>query len=306
MINLVPNANNIARREVESSAFSSFFDDACEEYSNGRDETFINNIQVLITKLGIIMSKVSTNHKHISYCHQAMKYLCLEVLNNPSLLRTLERLRINENGNKGKHTNDEIVIYNNEVVRAFNQLVDSLYNQYHLTVLSSLNITRVSTTHSSSNSNASGSHSGGSSGSKPSSGGGSNSGGGSSSTQSKPPKPGAGKKKDEFFSARMSIDKGPKGRFTQWIFFKKIKKFDINVEFNLFAKKKIRYPFFTVLKIYQGDTLIKKKIVFFKKHFAIHRNLKGTGGKVRATLSSVYFVGFFQIKTLKVKAERSF
>ena len=138
MIDLKYNANDIANRLCYSDAVIAYYYSVCENYSNGYVQPFITNLQILITKLGIIVSKISTSPVNIAYCGTSLSYLCNDVLDRPSLERSFDEVGLNDKGNKGKHSIETNHIDMNRAVLAYNNLVQLIINQYNLYALKAL------------------------------------------------------------------------------------------------------------------------------------------------------------------------
>lgn len=144
MIKLKPNADQQVRSIINDDGVIAFYYSICEKYYHGYVQTFITDFQVLITKLGITMSKVSTQKRNISYCFQAIGYLTRTVLNKPDLEKKFNSLGVNNKGNKGKHDIVKNTINMGECVNTFNTLVNTISSTYHLPSLKTLIITKNS------------------------------------------------------------------------------------------------------------------------------------------------------------------
>ena len=142
MITLKPNANATINKLCYEDSVIAFYYSVCENYANGYIQPFVTNMQTLITKVGIIMSTVSTKKVYISYCYGSIKYLCNTVLNKPELAKKFDQLGINEKGNKGKHSLENNKIDLNKAVQVFNELIESIVNKYNLPALKALLVTK--------------------------------------------------------------------------------------------------------------------------------------------------------------------
>jgi hypothetical protein len=133
MINLVPGSDAKIKKLVFENSVRSYYYSACERYTNGYVNTFITDMQILITKLGIMVSEVSISKRKISYCYDSINFLCREVLDNPSLINTFNSIGLNDKGNDGKHTiARNVTIDMDKCVNAYNNLVNSIINKYKL------------------------------------------------------------------------------------------------------------------------------------------------------------------------------
>lgn len=142
MIVLKTNANSIANKLCYEDSVIAFFYSVCENYAKGYVQPFITNMQILITKLGIIVSKISTKSIRISYCGQSITYLCKTVLNKPHLENTFDDVGLNDKGNKGKHSIENNRIDMDKAVATYNNLVNLIIAKYHLTSLKALVVTK--------------------------------------------------------------------------------------------------------------------------------------------------------------------
>ena len=132
MIRLVDNADAKIKELVFENSVRSFYYCACEHYANGYVNPFIDDMQKLVTKLGIMVSRVS-NGPSINYCYTAIHYLCGTVLDNPDLAKTFNDIGLNEKGNQGKHTIAKNVnIDMLRCVTTYNNLVNRIADKYGL------------------------------------------------------------------------------------------------------------------------------------------------------------------------------
>ncbi len=138
MINIVNGANQKVYQMVFEKSVSAFYLSVCERYSKGYTQLFITDLQNLITKVGIIMSEVSTSKKRISYCSSALDYLCNDVLNSNNLYKRFDEIGINAKGNIGKHSLKSNTIDLDKTVIVFNSMIDNIANRYNLPALKKL------------------------------------------------------------------------------------------------------------------------------------------------------------------------
>ena len=66
MIKLKSNSNQLIKKYIYDDGVRAYYYSVCERYANGYVQTFITDMQTLITKLGVMMSKISINGKDIS------------------------------------------------------------------------------------------------------------------------------------------------------------------------------------------------------------------------------------------------
>lgn len=132
MIQLIPNADQKLKELMYGKGVRAFYNATCESYTKDYSQLFATNMQTLITKLAIIVTKVSTKPVRISYCRTAIPYLCKNVLDNPSLNDKFEELAINDNGNDGKHSADTVVVDMDRCVTTYNNIVNSIASKYNL------------------------------------------------------------------------------------------------------------------------------------------------------------------------------
>ena len=142
MIRLKTNANKILKKLIHSDGVRAYYFSVCERYANGYIQTFITDMQNLITKLGIIIAKVDVNEINISYCARSITYLCTTVLDNPLLIKTFESLGLNDKGNFGKHDIITNKIDLDRAVTTYNNLVISIAKKYNLTSLNAMIVSK--------------------------------------------------------------------------------------------------------------------------------------------------------------------
>ena len=104
MIRLIPGADAKIKQLVFENSVRAYYLSACERYAKGYVNAFITDMQILTTKLGIMVASVASGPKtNISYCAQSINYLCSTVLDNPNLIQTFNEIGLNDKGNHGKH-----------------------------------------------------------------------------------------------------------------------------------------------------------------------------------------------------------
>lgn len=132
MIVLRSKADKIIENKVFSNGVRAFYYSVCEKYAKGYTQTFITEMQNLITKLGIMISDASINQKNITYCSQSICYLCNEVLDSSSLEKSFESIGLNDKGNQGKHTISTNRIDMDKCVQLYNSLINNIMSNYPL------------------------------------------------------------------------------------------------------------------------------------------------------------------------------
>ena len=140
MIKLIPNANVKIKQLVFEDSVRAYYHSVCERYAKGYINTFITDMQILITKLGMIVASVADGPKtNISYCIQSINYLCGKVLDNSSLINTFKDIGLNDKGNDGKHIIARNVnIDMQRCVTAYNNLVNRIADKYGLRALENM------------------------------------------------------------------------------------------------------------------------------------------------------------------------
>jgi hypothetical protein len=125
MIKLIPNADAKIKQLIFENSVRAYYLSACERYAKGYVNAFITDMQILITKLGIMVSAVS-NGPSISYCYTSINYLCETVLDSPNLVSTFDDIGLNDKANHNKHSIAQnvnidmlrcVTAYNNLVLR---------------------------------------------------------------------------------------------------------------------------------------------------------------------------------------------
>ena len=145
MIRLKPSADSEIKKLIFRKSVRADYFGVCECYTNSYSQRFARDIQTLITKLAIVVTRVSVTPIRINFCAQAIHYLCNDVLENSSLEQTFEKLGINKEGNKGKHTIDTVNIDMDRCVVAYNNMVNSIANKYNLSSLKEMIVKKNAT-----------------------------------------------------------------------------------------------------------------------------------------------------------------
>lgn len=135
MVKFIPYSDQKLRVTIYEKSVRTYYISVCDDYARGFTSTFITNIQILITKLGIMVAEVSTK-QNISYCIQSLKFLCFDVLEDQRLMAKFKSLGVNEIGNASKHDiAKDVKIDMAQWVATYNYLVNSIVTKYNLPAL---------------------------------------------------------------------------------------------------------------------------------------------------------------------------
>ncbi len=144
---LKQNASSIANKYLVQKEFMAYKLSTEEQAKNGYKTIFISNMQVLITKLALIVSEIMEYPKlNNNNCITGIHYLTDRILGKPSLKNVLIALDINVNGNNNKHTLKALKDVDIEIITMiYNQLCDSLVTELNMPVLKNakLNVNNV-------------------------------------------------------------------------------------------------------------------------------------------------------------------
>ena len=134
MIRTIPGADERIKQLVFENSVRAYYLSACERYAKGYVNAFITDMQILITKLGIMIASVAAGPKtNISYCRQSINYLCRTVLDDPRLATTFDEIGLNDKGNHGKHDiARNVKIDMPRCVGTYNDLVNRIVSKYGL------------------------------------------------------------------------------------------------------------------------------------------------------------------------------
>lgn len=151
MIRLVSNADQKLHQLIYEKSARAYYLSVCEHYAKNHITCFTSDMQILITKLGIMISEISTTKQSICYCHTSLRFLCDTVLDNPALKNTFEDIGINQKGNEAKHriakqTNIDM----QRCVTAYNNLVNRISDKYGLKSLKAMVVRKATTGNSAS------------------------------------------------------------------------------------------------------------------------------------------------------------
>ena len=142
MIYPIPNADVELKRLISIETTKQIYLSTCERYRQGNLFSFITDMQILVTKLGIMISDVAAG-PDISYCIQSIRYLCGEVLDDPKLEKAFIGLDLNNKGNDAKHSlSADVSIDMERCVEIYNFVVARIVKQYGLDSLRAMIITK--------------------------------------------------------------------------------------------------------------------------------------------------------------------
>lgn len=134
MVRMIPNANAQAGELLFRNSVVAFYKAVCNDFTNNFENTFITNVQMFVTKIGIVISQVA-NGPNISQCIQSINYICNNVLENADLIKTFMSLGLNSKGNRGKHSIQENHIEMSKCVAFLNTVIISVSEKCGLPVL---------------------------------------------------------------------------------------------------------------------------------------------------------------------------
>ncbi len=137
MIKLRNDANARLKELVYEKSVRAYYLSVCEHYKNGHVTTFITDFQILLTKLAIMICRVSIDYENckISYCYGSVNFLSCKVLNDPMFLKRFCNLRINEKGNTNKHDIQSVEINMRKCIIFYNDLVNNIAKKYNVSAL---------------------------------------------------------------------------------------------------------------------------------------------------------------------------
>lgn len=291
MIKLQDNANSKIKGLIYEKSVISYYYSTCECYTKGYVNKFITDMQILITKLGIIISRVSINGPKISYCVSSIKYLCEKVLDSPNLVNTFIELGLNDKGNEGKHTiGKDVNIDMNRCVNAYNNLVNRIADVYGLRNLERLIVRKSTSTETTK---------------KPTS---------SSSSSSKPVSSDASKRStlnsenttyDENIILRAALQRGD-GHYTRRILFDKKSMINFRLIVEIDNMNALKIKSIDAIIRGKGNTINKKLPIQSTSVTEFDKEAHLFGGKVEATVTVEYKIGLFDYKTISVKVYKDF
>ena len=298
MIKLVSNANSNLAQFIKMPSVNQVFSDVCEEYAKGNEVTFSISIQVLITKVGNLMSRISTKSVNVSYYSKARDYLCMTVLENQNLKQRMLKLNINNAGNQGKHTLANPSIRMDDVVRVYNEMINDINSKYNLSSILSLIVTRKlnnTNQHSSyppkQNQQPVQPSKSQNQPSKP-------------SQPPKPANPFKSKSKDPFFTLSVELKKGD-GHFQKGLI-RKIDMFNIEIDINVTPKQQVKKPSSIVIELYLNGKLWTRERLYSDLQQRLSYDLEGKGGKVSAKVTMKYHPHLLATKTLECSESRQY
>ena len=128
MANIVfdKNANQIISDELHQKSNYAFFKSLIDDINNRYETRFAPDMQIYVTRLGIIISGVSSKHIKNNTYLGSIEYLCIDLLKNRNLYNMLRAVGINDEGNTAKHRKSDVNLDIEECVRQYNRLIQAL------------------------------------------------------------------------------------------------------------------------------------------------------------------------------------
>ena len=291
MIRLIQGADAKIKQLVFEDSVRSYYLSVCERYAKGYVNAFITDMQILITKLGIMVSSVADGpRKHISYCAQSINYLCGTVLDNTNLIQTFNDIGLNNKGNDGKHTIARNVnIDMLRCVTTYNNLVTRIADKYGLRSLEYMIVRKAhtnQTSHPTPRNNTPY----------------------TPKTAPTPHKTGrpaeSGATVDGNLKLHATLEKGD-GRYTKGLFNKKgMVNFKLKVSIQ--NQEGLKISSITAHIKGKGDQLEKRLPTSLQSTTEFDLPTDTYGGNIEVTVEVVYKIGLFKSKTIRATVSKNF
>lgn len=123
----VKKANKIAKKLIKKDNVQSPKKHALNAFVSKDVYLFSSQIQILITKIGLILSECSEDKKlQTGNSSDSLQYICKNVLNDPKLLSDILKTGINSAGNEAKHEIKDYKIDLDRCLKLYNQMIKEL------------------------------------------------------------------------------------------------------------------------------------------------------------------------------------
>lgn len=295
MIRLIPGADAKIKQLVYENSVRAYYLSACERYAKGYVNAFITDMQILTTKLGIMVASVAAGPKtNISYCAQSISYLCSTVLDNPNLISTFNDIGLNDKGNHGKHDIARNVnIDMQRCVTAYNNLVNRIADKYGLRSLELMIVRKTHIDQPAHNTPRNGGNYAKPYTPKP------------TPVQHKTGRPAeSGATVDGNLKLKATLERGD-GRYTKGIFNKKgMVNFRLRVSIQ--NQEGLKISSITAYLKGKGDQLEKKLPTYLESTTEFDLPTDTYGGNIEASIVVVYKIGIFKTKQIKTTVSKNF
>lgn len=288
MVKLAPDADAKIKKLIFENSVRAYYLSACERYAKGYVNAFITDMQILITKLGIMVSNVARGPK-IAYCYSSINYLCTTVLDNPGLIKTFDDIGLNDKGNHNKHTIAKNV--NIEMLRcvtAYNNLVNRIADKYGLRSLEYMIIRKAhveQSPHNQYNNNAIST--------KP------------TPLQQKTGRPAESSSTvDGNLKLKATLERGD-GRYTKGLFNKK-RMVNFKLKVSIQNQEGLKISSITASIKGKGDKFEKKLPTQLESTTEFDLPTDTYGGNIEASIVVVYKIGIFKSKQIKTTVSKNF
>lgn len=132
---LAPNSNEVIEKELREKSTVELYKIILYAVNSKNETAFISNMQSYITRIAIIISDLSlTNKIEGNKYWQAIEYLG-NILQNNSLKKMLQAVEVNEQGNKVKHSKDNVEADIKECLHQYNRMINALIKKFGLQAL---------------------------------------------------------------------------------------------------------------------------------------------------------------------------
>ena len=295
MIRLISEADTKIKQLVYEDSVRAYYLSACERYAKGYVNAFITDMQILTTKLGIMVASVAAGPKtNISYCAQSISYLCSTVLDSPNLISTFNDIGLNDKGNHGKHDIARNVnIDMQRCVTAYNNLVNRIADKYGLRSLELMIVRKAHVDQPTYNAPRNvGNYA------KPYT-------PKSAPVQHKTGRPAeSGATVDGNLKLKATLEKG-EGRYTKGIFNKK-GMVNFKLRLSIQNQEGLKISSITAYLKGKGDQLEKKLPTYLESTTEFDLPTDTYGGNIEASIVVVYKIGIFKTKQIKTTVSKNF
>ena len=136
VMEFIKNANKKIEGLLKRDNVVEIYDDMVKNLVEKRRTVFVEQLQVYVTKIGIILSDCA---KHVKLTNNnyssSVNYICDKIIYNQKMNLNMRFLRINDNGNLVKHSIEDVELYMDELKNEYNNFIKEIINVTGFTAL---------------------------------------------------------------------------------------------------------------------------------------------------------------------------
>lgn len=140
-MDFVSNSNALAEKLLQRDNVVAVYKDMVDQFYKKHRTVFVQQMQVVITKIGIILSECSSGTKIKAKTYSgSIDFICNNILKNKQILKIM-RVMINDDGNSVKHSIKDVEIEMGTLMEQYNLFIKEIVKATYINLFNKFLIT---------------------------------------------------------------------------------------------------------------------------------------------------------------------